>query len=76
MAATGRTSPLFYLCMKKIVIYPTVTGERFTCRSFCEKTKVLICVQSLGRVPDKGVILSVCEADSDNRWVISVLSSL
>lgn len=57
--------PAILFIYEKYIDISTITGERFTQRKVGEKTKTLICGQSLGRVPDKGVILNLYETNSD-----------
>lgn len=45
--------------MKKAVIYPSTSGERFEYRGVGMKTKCLICGQNIGRQADKPMVLNV-----------------
>lgn len=53
--------------MKQALIYLSITGERFVYRGGYEKTKCLICSQSLGRCADKPTILYLYEEKDMNK---------
>lgn len=47
--------------MKRAIIYPSTTGERFEYRGGGGKTKCLICGQNIGRQADKPMVLQMFE---------------